>query len=98
MFDEYRQERDSIMELELAEAIVEACAQSGVRTELQKEYSASWMRGRRTVGVEVVGGDLTKVITSIIANPHLFTEGELPKFAINNDLCVSPFRLSLILY
>jgi len=86
------------MEIELAEAIVEACTQNGVKVELQKKYSAPWMRGRETVGVEIVGGDLTKIITSIIANPLFFIEGELPKFDIKNELCVSPFRLSLILY
>ena len=86
------------MEIDLAEAIVEACLQNGVRAELQKEYSASWMRGRKTAGVEIVGGDLTKVITAIIANSHIFIDGDLPKFDIKNDLCVSPFRLSLILY
>jgi hypothetical protein len=95
---ENRQERSSTMEIELAEAIVEACEQNGVRAELQKKYSASWMRGRKTVGVEVVGGDLTKVITSIIANPQLFLKDEMPKFDIKDDLFVSPFRLSLILY
>lgn len=86
------------MEVELAEAIVEACEQNGVKVELQKKYSAPWMRGRKTVGVEIVGGDLTKIITSIVNNPHFFIEGESPKFDIKNDLCVSPFRLSLILY
>ena len=86
------------MEIELAEAIVEVCKQNGVNAELQKNYSASWMRGRKTAGVEIVGGDLTKVITAIIANPHVFIEGESPKFSIKDDLCVSPFRLSLILY
>ena len=86
------------MEIKLAEVIVEACRQNGVRAELQNNYSASWMRGRKTAGVEIVEGDLAKVITAIIANPHFFIEGELPKFDIKNDLCVSPFRLSLILY
>ena len=86
------------MELKLAELIVEACALNGFKVELQKEYSASWMRGRKTVGVEIVGGDLTKVITSIVNNPHFFIEGTSPKFDIKNDLSVSPFRLSLILY
>jgi len=86
------------MEIELAESIVEACGQNGVKVELQKRYSPQWMRGRKTVGVEIVGGDLTKVITSIVNNPHFFIEGESPKFDIKNDLNVSPFRLSLILY
>ena len=86
------------MEVNLAEAIFEACVQNGVRAELQKEYSASWMRGRKTAGVEIVGGDLTKVIAAIITNPHIFIEGALPKFDVKKDLCVSPFRLSLILY
>jgi predicted methyltransferase len=86
------------MEIDLAEAIVEACGRNGVRAKLQKEYSASWMRGLKTAGVEIVGGDLTKVITAIITNPHIFIEGDLPKFDVKNDLYVSPFRLSLILY
>jgi len=86
------------MEIELAEVIVEACRQNGVKVELQEKYSASWMRGRKTVGVEIEGGDLTKIITSIIANPHFFIDGELPRFDIKDDLRVSPFRLSLILY
>lgn len=86
------------MEIELAEAIVEACGQNGVRVELQKKYSASWMRGRKTAGVEIVGGDLTKVITSIIANPQFFLKDDEAKFEIKDDLYVSPYRLSLILY
>ena len=86
------------MELKLAKSIVEACVQNGFKVELQKEYSASWMRGRKTVGVEIVGGDLTKVITSIVNNPHFFIEGKSPKFDIKDDLSVSPFRLSLILH
>lgn len=86
------------MEIELAEAIVEACAQNGIKVELQKEYSASWMRGRKTAGVEIVGGDLTKVIASIVNNPHFFIEGKSPRFDIKHDLSVSPYRLSLILH
>ena len=45
------------MDIKLAEAIVEACGQNGFKVELQKEYSAPWMRGRKTVGVEIAGGD-----------------------------------------
>jgi len=90
--------RSRIMEIELAKAIVEACRQNSVKVELQEKYSASWMRGRKTVGVEIEGGDLTKVITAIISNPHFFIKGELPKFDIKDDLRVSPFRLSLVLY
>jgi hypothetical protein len=86
------------METKLAEAIVEACGQKGVRAVLQENYSASWMRGRKTTGVVIVEGDLAQVVTAVIANPHLFIDGELPKFEINNNLCVSTFRLSLILY
>ncbi len=86
------------MELKLAEAIVDACDQNGFKVKLQKEYSVPWMRGRKTVGVEIAGGDLTKVIASIVNNPHFFIEGESPKFDIKNDLSVSPFRLSLILH
>lgn len=86
------------MEIELAEVIVEACVQNGVKAEVQKNYSASWMRGRKTTGVVIVGGDLTQVVAAIIANAHLFVDGELPRFAIKNSLHLSPFRLSLILY
>jgi len=86
------------MEIELAEVIVEACVRNGVKVELQKNYSASWMRGRKTTGVVIVGGDLAQVVAAIIAGAHLFVEGELPKFAFENNLRVSPFRLSLILY
>jgi hypothetical protein len=86
------------MEIELAEVIVEACVRNGVKVELQKNYSASWMRGRKTTGVVIVGGDLAQVVAAIIAGAHLFVDGELPKFAFENSLRVSPFRLSLILY
>jgi len=86
------------METKLAEAIVEACGQKGVRAVLQENYSASWMRGRKTTGVVIVEGDLAQVVTAVIANPHLFIDGESPKFEIKNNLCVSTFRLSLILY
>jgi len=86
------------MEIELAEVIVEACVQNGVKAELQKDYSASWMRGRKTTGVVIAGGDVAQVVAAIIASAHLFVDGELPKFTIENALRVSPFRLSLILY
>jgi len=74
------------MEIQLAETIVAAC------------YSASWMRGRKTAGVVIEGGDLTQVVAAVIANPHFFVEGDAPKFALKQQLSVSPFRLSLILY
>lgn len=86
------------MDIKLAEAIVEACVKNGVKAELQENYSASWMRGRKTTGVVIVAGDLAQVVTAIIANPQFFIDGELPKFDIKKNLCVSPFRLSLILY
>jgi hypothetical protein len=86
------------MEIKLAEAIVEACGQNGVRAVLQENYSASWMRGQKTTGVVIVDGDLAQVIRAVIANPNLFIDNERPKFDIKNNLCVSPFRLSLILY
>jgi hypothetical protein len=86
------------MEIELAETIVEACTQKGVKAELQENYSASWMRGRKTTGVVISDGDLAQVVGAVIASPHLFIEGESPRFDIKNDLRVSPFRLSLILY
>lgn len=86
------------MEYPLAEAIVAACEQHGVRAVLQENYSASWMRGRKTTGVVIVEGDLAQVVTAVITNPQFFIDGELPKFDIKNNLCVSPFRLSLILY
>jgi hypothetical protein len=86
------------MEIELAEVIVEACVQNGVKAEVQKNYSASWMRGRKTTGVVIVGGELAQVVAAIIASAHLFVDGELPKFAMENSLRVSPFRLCLILY
>lgn len=86
------------MELKLAEALVAACGQHGVRAGVHENYSASWMRGRKTTGVVIVEGDLAQVVTAVMANPHFFIEGELPKFDIKNNLSVSPFRLSLILY
>jgi len=86
------------MEIELAEAIVEACGQNGVGAVMQENYSASWMRGRKTTGVVVQGGDLAQVVSALITSPHLFIDGEQPKFRIEEKLCVSPFRLSLILY
>jgi len=96
--DENRHERSRTMEIKLAEAIVEACGKNGIRAVLQENYSASWMRGRKTTGVVIVEGDLAQVVTAVIANPHFFIDGELPRFNIKNNLCVSTFRLSLILY
>jgi hypothetical protein len=56
------------------------------------------MRGQKTAGVELADGDLAQVVAAVISNPQLFIEGESPKFDIEVDLRVSPFRLSLILY
>jgi hypothetical protein len=56
------------------------------------------MRGRNTTGVVIVDGDLAQFFTAIIANAHLFVEGQIPKFSIKNRLSLSPFKLSLILY
>jgi len=90
--------RTITMELNLAEAIVAACNQSGVRAELKKDYSASWMRGRQTAGVVITDGDLAKFITALIANADLLVDGEVPRFSIDSKLNLSPYRLSLILY
>jgi hypothetical protein len=95
---ENRHERSSPLEHRLAEAIVAACGQHGVKAVLQDNYSASWMRGRKTTGVVIVECDLAQVLTAVLANPHFFIDGELPKFDIQSNLCVSPFRLNLILY
>jgi len=86
------------METKLAEAIVEACIQNGVKAEIKDNYSASWMCGRSSTGVVIVDGDLAHFLTAIIANAHLFADGQLPKFSIKNRLSLSPFKLSLILY
>ncbi len=86
------------MELELAEAIVAACEKMGFGVELQENYSPFWMRGRKTAGVAIPGGDLAQVLTAVIANPHLFIDRGLPKFDIKESLSVSTFRLNLILY
>ena len=86
------------MEIKLAEAIVKSCELYGIRAELQENYSASWMRGRKTTGVVVPNGDLAQVITAVIANPQFFIEGESPKFDIKDTLRITTFRLSLILY
>lgn len=86
------------MELNLATAIVEACTLKGVKAELKKDYSASWMRGKQTAGVVITDGDLAKFITAIIANAHLLVDGEVPRFSIESKLNLSPYRLSLILY
>ena len=86
------------MEIELAEAIVEACMKNGVKAELKENYSASWMRGSSTTGVLITEGDLAKFFTAIIENAHLFVDGQLPKFSMKNKLSLSTFRLGLILY
>ena len=86
------------METKLAEAIVEACRQNGVKAEIKDNYSASWMRGRSTTGVVITDGDLAQFLTAIIAQANLFVEGQLPKFSIKKSLSLSPFKLSLILY
>jgi hypothetical protein len=90
--------KEKDMEIKLAEAIVEACREKGVGAVLQENYSASWMRGRKTTGVVIKGGDLAHVVSAVIASPQLFIDGELPKFDIKDNLSVSPFRLNLILY
>lgn len=86
------------MEIQLAEAIVKACALKGVKAALQENYSASWMRGRKTTGIVIVDGDLAQVITAVVANPQFFVDGGLPIFDIKDNLRVSTFRLGLILY
>jgi hypothetical protein len=86
------------METKLAEAIVEACVHNGVKAEIKDNYSASWMRGRKTTGVVILDGDLAHFLTAIIASAHLFVDGQLPKFSIKKKLHLSTFKLSLILY
>ncbi|MBW2475452.1 MAG: hypothetical protein JRE56_12790 [Deltaproteobacteria bacterium] len=86
------------METKLAEVIVEACLQNGVKAEIKENFSASWMRGRNTTGVVILDGDLAQFLTAIIANAHLFVDGQLPKFSVKERLSLSPFKLSLILY
>jgi len=86
------------METKLAEAIVEACIQNGVKAEIKDNYSASWMRGRKTTGVVIIDGDLAQFLTAIIANANLFVDGQFPKFSIERNLSLSPFKLSLIFY
>lgn len=86
------------MEIDLAEAIVEACEKSGVKAEIKENYSASWMRGSSTTGVLITDGDLAKIFTAIIGNANLFDDGRLPKFSMKNKLSLSTFRLGLILY
>ena len=86
------------METKLAEAIIEACIQNGVKAEIKDNYSASWMRGRKTTGVVIIDGDLAQFLTAIIANANLFVDGQFPKFSIKKSLSLSPFKLSLILY
>ena len=85
------------MELELAQTIVTACEQHGVSAEVKKDYSPAWMRGRETAGVVIQGGDLAQVVTAVITNSPLFVAGDVPKFDVKQQLCASPFRLSLIL-
>ena len=86
------------METKLAEAIIEACIQNGVKAEIKDNYSASWMRGRKTTGVVIIDGVLAQFLTAVIANANLFVDGQLPKFSIKKSLSLSPFKLSLILY
>ena len=86
------------MEIKLAEIIVEACTQNDIRAELKKDYSPSWMYGKKTTGVVIVDGALAQIITAIVAKAHLLVDGELPRFSIKNKLSLSSFRQSLILY
>lgn len=86
------------MEIALAEAIVAACEKAGIGARVKENYSASWMRGRKTTGVVLQEGDLAQVLTAVIASPDLFMDNELPRFHIKESLRVSPFRLNLILY
>lgn len=86
------------MELQLAEAIIDACTSRGIKAKLQDNYSPSWMRGQKTAGVLIENGDLGQVMTAIICNPQLFVDGESPRFGCEEDLRISPFRLGLIVY
>ena len=86
------------MDIALAEAIVEASVKNGIKAEIKKNYSASWMRGSSTDGVVITDGDFAKFLTAIIANADLFVEGQAPKFPLTNGLSLSPYRLGLILY
>ena len=86
------------MDIELAEAILQACIQGGVKAEIKENYSASWMRGTSTNGVVITDGDFAKLLTAILCNANLFVDGQSPKFSIKNVLSLSPYRLSLILY
>lgn len=86
------------MESKLAETIVEACIKNGVKAEVNDNYSPSWMRGRKTTGVVILDGDLAQFLTAVIANADLFVDRQLPKFYIKNNLTLSSFKLSLILY
>jgi len=96
--DKNRHDRNVIMEIELAEAIVCACGKSGIKAVIKEDYKPSWMRGRKTVGVVIISGDLAQVITAIIANPHFFINDNSPKFGLKNNLLVSTFQISQIIY
>jgi len=96
--DKNRYDRNIIMEIELAEAIVCACEKSGIKAVLKEDYKPSWMRGQKTVGVVIISGDLAQVITAIIANPHLFINDNSPKFCLKNNLLVSTFQINQIIY
>lgn len=84
--------------MKLAEAIVKACDQRGIKAEVHEDYSASWMRGRKTTGVVITNADLAQVVTAVVANPQFFIEGELPRFDVKDNLLFGTFRQSLILY
>ena len=86
------------MDIELAEAIVGACGQNGIKAVLKEEYKPSWMRGRKTAGVAIISGDLAQVVTAIIANPHFFINDNQPKFNLENDLLVDTFQVSPVIF
>ena len=86
------------MEIKLAEAIIGACEKSGIKAVLKEDYKPSWMRGRNTVGVVIISGDLAQVITAVIANPNFFIDDNLPKFDLKNNLLVSTFQINQIIY
>ena len=86
------------MDIKLAEAITCACEKNGIKVVLKKDYKPSWMRGRNTVGVVIISGDLAQVITAVISNPKFFIDDNLPKFDLKNNLLVSTFQINQIIY
>jgi hypothetical protein len=70
-----------IMDLKLAEILVEVLGDDGVDASLRESYSGRGMYGKDTAGVVI--GDVTDLLAAIINNASMFCEEEDEMFYVN---------------